>query len=141
MSYNNISEIQEEAEMFARYKKSVLNLDYNENPDLILIIEKHRDHNYLNRNDEDDDYIEFTIVDNLGFYLRRDCSSFPPSFIINTKTLEIIEFDHGLKGGYYDIKIENNEILAFGQLAGNGKAKWYKYTMEGILKIPQGIII
>ena len=52
-------------------------------------------------------------------------------FLLNLSTNEVIEIDHGLKGGPVEIKSDNEYILMRGRLWGQGLiSDWYKYNLN-----------
>ena len=84
---------------------------------------------------EDEDKISISYIEinetKYAIYQRYNRSQWPFLFLINLSTTEVIEIDHGLKGGPLEIKSEDVCILMRGRLLGQGDGRmWYKYSID-----------
>lgn len=96
----------------------------------IDLIEEYRVDNKLTEWDEPDDEVVFKIEDNYGIYIRYDCQSFIPVFIIDLATMKIFELDHGLKL-LSQVLFKDGYFLGLGCYLGQGKPRFFKYDLNG----------
>ncbi len=84
---------------------------------------------------EDDDEIKIQYIEvnetKYAIYIRYNGTNWPLLFFLNLSTIEVIEIDHGLKGGPLEIKSDDGYILMRGRLLGQGDgSEWYKYNID-----------
>lgn len=100
---------------------------------LIIQTSIEKTHEYSEYNVDDEINIDFIEINGINYaiYIRYNDTSCPLLFLLNIETMKVIEIDHGLRGGPFEIKSENEYILMKGRFLGQGDGnQWYKYSID-----------